>query len=210
MPCIELPMTPFYMEETGCLAACPGSAKFYFTSDKVCIKKCPSGSFKATGSFACETAPDATLAEHSVSFSDTTYHYMYPRAVSYAAVDWNVGLVESSERASIFLNAEDQLMYLILRTTTEKQNVQYAPVVFLAAHAIISCQLQLTAKNVFDSAFLAIVLLRNVKIFGSYILEAFETPGSYIAAVRKCEHTVTTIQSVFDLDGEEAVKSELV
>ena len=114
---------------------------FYVAKDKKCASKCPPGSFRVVGTFTCEEAPGATPAGHSVSFSDTTYRYMYPRAVSYAAVDWNVGLTESSESASIFLNADDQLMYLILRVTIENENTRYAPVVFFAAQTVLSSEL---------------------------------------------------------------------
>ena len=78
------------------------------------MERCSSGHFKASGSFACEKAPDPSRAVHAVSFSGIRYRYLHPRATSYGEVRWNV--LESQEPVSVtaFLEAEGQLMYLRL------------------------------------------------------------------------------------------------
>ena len=91
VPCTALGDTKFYDEnEKKCIKECPKDARFYLESDKLCAKKCSSGYFKASGSFVCEKVPDPFGATHAVSFSNTIYKYLYPRATSYGEVRWNV------------------------------------------------------------------------------------------------------------------------
>ena len=51
---------------------------------------------------------------------------------------------------------------------------------------VLSSELQLTAKVVANAAILAVVLLRDTKLFGSYVFGSFEDEGSYNVALTKC------------------------
>ena len=125
---------------------------------------------------------------------------MHLRAESYAALDWSV---DNTANVGAFLEAEGQLMYLRLRVAVEAGSTKYAPVLFFAAHTVLSSELQLTARVVANAAIIAVVLLRNVQIFGSYVFASFEDEGQYRAVEVACGHTVTLVQSVADLsDGD--------
>ena len=65
-----------------------------------------------------------------------------------------------------------------------EEDVQYAPVVFFAAHTVLSSELQLTARVVANSVILAVVLLRDAKLFGSYVFASFEGSGTYKGTVK--------------------------
>ena len=215
------PDTPYYdeREEEKCVGWCPGYAPLYQSSTLACTDeclgeepyhlaagpcyaRCPLGSFTAPDSFVCEPAPEAVAASHAVSFAGATYRYMHPRAESYAALDWSVGNTDSVE---IFLEAEGQLMYLRLRVAAEVGSTKYAPVLFFAAHTVLSSELQLTAKIVANAAILAVVLLRDMKVFNSYVFGSFEDKGEYRAVEVACGHTAVLVQSVVDLsDGVRA------
>ena len=90
-------------------------------------------------------------------------------------------------------------MHLRLSVVTNDQNTKYAPVLFFAAHTVLSSELQLTARVVANAAILAVVLLRDAKLFGSYVFASFEDNGEYRAVGVACGHTVTLVQSVVDL-----------
>ena len=64
-------------------------------------------------------------------------------------------------------------MYLRLNVITNDQNTRYAPVLFFAAHTVLSSEFQLTAKIVANAAILAVALLRDTKLFSSYIFGSF-------------------------------------
>ena len=168
--------------------------------DKKCVEKCPPGSFRVIGDFICEEAPGTTVAEHSVSFSGTTYNYVYLYAVSYTSVDWSVRKSHEPKNVAAFLEAEGQLMYLRLRATVDEEDIQYAPVVFFAVQTVLSSELQLTAKAVASSFILAVVLMRDTRILSSYVFATFEGSGTYETATRKCEHVVALAQSIVDLN----------
>ena len=108
---------------------------------------------------------------------------------------------ESQDFVSItaFLEAEGQLMYLRMSVIVDDQNTRYSPIVFFAAQTVLSSELQLTAKAVVNAAILAVVLLRNTKLFSSYIFGSFEDKGEYSAVEVACGHTITLVQSVVDL-----------
>ena len=96
-------------------------------------------------------------------------------------------------------------MYLRLSVVTNDQNTRYAPVIFFAAHTVLSSELQLTAKIVANAAILAVVLLRDTKLFNLYVLGSFEDQGEYRAVEVACGHTVVLVQNVVDLsDGVRA------
>ena len=49
---------------------------------------------------------------------------------------------------------------------------------------VLSSELQLTAKVVANAAILAVVLLRDTKLFGSYVFGSFEEGGTYKVTVK--------------------------
>ena len=189
-----------YTDANLCVKECPKDARFYLESDKICAEKCQSGYFKASGSFACEQAPGPSRAARSVSFSNSIYKYLYPRATSYCEVKWNVPDSQEPVSVTAFLEAEGQLMYLRLNVATNDQNTKYAPVLFFAVHTVLSSELQLTAKVVANSVILAVVLLRDTKLFGSYVFGSFEDEGEYHVAETMCGHIAEFVQSVVDLN----------
>lgn len=89
---------------------------------------------------------------------------------------------------------------------TNDQNTRYVPVIFFATHTVLSSELQLTAKVVANAAILAVVLLRDTKLFGSYVFASFEDEGEYSVALKECEHTVIIVQSVIDLGEKVSIK----
>ena len=82
------------------------------------MERCSSGYFKASGSFACELAPEPSEAVHAVSFSGIVYRYLHPRATSYGEVRWNVPDSQEPVNVAAFLEAEGSLMYLRLNVIT--------------------------------------------------------------------------------------------
>lgn len=71
---------------------------------------------------------------------------------------------------------------------------------------MFSSKLQLTAKVVANAAILAVVLLRDTKIFGSYVFASFENECDYNAELKKCEHIVLLVQGVVNLGEKVSAK----
>ena len=129
------------MEGEGCVESCPWYVRFYFADTQVCTEKCSLDSLRAAGTFACEPAPEAAAAAHSVSFAGNPYNYLYRQTVSYAALDWNVQTSRDSESVAVFLGTGWALTGLRLRVTTQEESIGYAPVVFFAAKAVVASEL---------------------------------------------------------------------
>ena len=194
------------MDGEGCVESCPKYVRFYFADTQVCTEKCSLDSLRAVGTFACEPAPKAIAAAHSVSVAGNPYNYLYRQTVSYAALDWNVQTSRDSESVAVFLGTEWALTCLRLRVTTQEDAIGYAPVVFLAAKAVVASELQLTAKTVISFAVLAVVLLRDTSVVGSYIFADFGGTTAYPVALWTDRHVTTVASSVVDVCGKKVLE----
>ena len=202
LPCIDLEDTPFYVDGEGCVESCPKYVRFYFADTQVCTEKCSLDSLRAVGTFACEPAPKAIAAAHSVSVAGNPYNYLYRQTVSYAALDWNVQTLRDSESVAVFLETRLTLIGLRLRVTTQEDSIGYAPVVFIAAKVMVASELQLTAKTVTSFAVLAAVLLRDTSIICSYIFADFAGTTAYPIALWAGEHIAMVVRSTIEVGGK--------
>ena len=105
-----------------------------------------------------------------------------------------------SGSVSAFLEVQDSVMYLKLRATTQAK-INYTPVLFLQAKAMIQCELQFTAPQPLSSAVLAVRLLNPLSISGCYLFTGFTNFGNYPSAVSMNNHRISVSGSVIDIDG---------
>ena len=106
-----------------------------------------------------------------------------------------------SGSVSAFLEAQDSVMYLRLRATTQAE-ISYAPVLFFQAKAMLQCELQFTAPQPLSSAVLAVKLLCVLSISGCYLFTGFTNSGNYPSAVSMNDHRISVSSSVIDIDGQ--------
>ena len=189
---------PFF--DTGttiCLLNCSRSTPYY-TGIHECFRKCPPNYYKDPNSLECILAGNTRTAIQKVSTQGVSYAYYARQATSYSEMDLNMA---GSGSVSAFLEAQDSVMYLRLRATTQAW-ISYAPVLFLQAKAMLQCELQFTAPQPRSSAVLAVRLLNPLSVSGCYLFSGFTNSGNYPSAIFTNGYQISVSGSVIDIDGK--------